>query len=376
MFRKRFITLVMCSALEACSTLPSSGPTGLQVRKSAEAAPGGENIKIVEVTDASALPAQGGKDKLPLANLAPPPTDMVGPGDVMLISIYEAGIPLFSGGTAVANPSVPYDAGVKVQTLPPTRVDDNGDIVVPYAGKLRVAGKTAFEVQNQIRNALRGRSQDPQVLVNITQVISNSVIVGGEVANPGRIVLQTNRERLSDVVALAGGQRGNTKDLALRVVRGSRVAELRFSDLLDNPEADVPAYPGDRLTVVQDPLSFSVLGASGRVQQIPFGRSTMSLAESVATAGGANPNLGDPQAIFVFRYVKDQDGKAHPVVYHFNMMNTGTYFLAQKFMMANNDILYFGSARANQPSKLIQLISQLFSPVVAVTNSIDILQNN
>ncbi|WP_268747212.1 hypothetical protein [Sphingobium sp. Ant17] len=32
------------------------------------------------------------------------------------------------------------------------------------------------------------------------------------------------------------------------------------------------------------------------------------MAEAVATAGGTNPNLGDPAAIFLFRYVRDESG--------------------------------------------------------------------
>ena len=301
---------------------------------------------------------------------------MIGSGDTISVFIYEAGVSLFGGNASAELGGGSIDPSVKVQTLPPSRVDDDGDIVVPYAGKLHVAGKTVFEVQGLIQDSLRGLSQDPQVLVKIQEVINNSVIVGGEIGKPGRLVLQTNRERLSDVLALAGGYRGSAKDLSLRVRRGSRVAELRLSDVLQNPEADVFAYPGDRLTLLQDPWLFSVLGASGRVQQIPFTRSTMSLAEAVAAAGGPSNSYGDPGAIFVFRYEKAETGTAKPVVYHFNMMRTSTYFLAQKFALHNNDVLYFGSAGANQPTKLIQLISQLFAPIVTVTNAANAFNNN
>ncbi|EPR12687.1 hypothetical protein M527_01170 [Sphingobium indicum IP26] len=298
---------------------------------------------------------------------------MVGPGDVISIYIYEAGVPLFSGTSA--DLSGAFDPSVKVQTLPPSRVDDNGTIVVPYAGRLNVSGKTLLEVQKLIRNSLRGLSQNPQVLVTLQQVINNSVIVGGEIGQPGRLVLQTNRERLSDVVALSGGYRGSAKDLLLRLRRGQQVAELRLSDVLQDPDADALVYPGDRLTVLQDPLLFSVLGASGRVQQLPFSRGTMSLVEAMAAAGGPNSGQGDPEAVFVFRYEKGEAGETKPTVYHFNMMKTGSYFLAQKFALKNNDILYFGNAQANQPSKLIQLISQLFSPIITVTNTANALSN-
>ncbi len=357
----------------ACSTLPSSGPTGSQVIGQVRQSVG--EIDLVEVADAASLPIALAPTAKAFPDTAPPPTDMIGPGDVLEISIYEAGVSLFGSGSPVTAAST-FDPSAKAHTLPPRRVNDDGDIVIPYAGRLRVVGKTISEVQDQIRRSLRGFTQDPQVLVTPRDVITNSVIVSGEVTRPGRLILQTNRETLSDVVALAGGYRGKASELLLRVTRGQTTADIRLSELLENPSLDVRAYPGDRFALVSNPLAFSILGASGRVDQITFNRTSMSLAEAISTAGGSNANLGDPAAIFVFRYVTDADGKTRPVVYHINMMRTGSYFLAQQFSMRDKDVLYFGNARANQPTKLIQLVSQLFSPILTVTSAVQVLQNS
>ena len=78
----------------------------------------------------------------------------------------------------------------------------------------------------------------------------------------------------------------------------------------------------------------------------------------------------------MFRYVRDEQGNEVPKVYHLNMMNTGSYFLAQRFAMRDKDVLYFGNAAANQPSKLIQLISQLFSPILTVTAAVQTVKNS
>ena len=310
-----------------------------------------------------------------LPDLAPPPTDMVGPGDVLEISIYEAGVSLFGAGqSTVATPA--FDPSAKAHTLPPSRVNDDGDIFVPYVGRLHVVGKTISEVEEQVRRSLHGLTQDPQVLITTRDVITNSVIVSGEVSKPGRLVLQTNRETLSDVIALAGGYRGKASELEVRVIRGQGTVEMRMSELLDNPTLDVRAYPGDRVALISNPRTFSVLGGAGRIDQIAFNRSAASLAEAVALAGGSNSSLGDPAAIFVFRYQKDDQGQVRPIVYHINMMRAGSYFLAQNFAMRDKDVLYFGNAQANQPSKLIQLISQLFSPILTVTSAVQVVQNS
>lgn len=375
---KNSVYLTLLAGLAGCATLPSSGPTGKQIEKSAVAPKDGVPIQVVEIRGAADVPAGAGSASpatiLPQA--APTPTDMVGPGDVLDINIYEAGVTLFASGTPATAAGQLSAPGVQVQKLPPTRIDDLGDITIPYAGTMHVAGLTTGEIEATIRNSLRRLSQNPQVIVTLNQAITNTVIVGGEVARPGRLVLQTNRESLSDVIALAGGYRGESKDLMVRIMRGTTSADVRINDMVENPALDVRIRPGDRLMLVDDPRTYSLLGASGRVEQVPFRRSTVSLAEAIATAGGANPNLGDPAAIFLFRYVLDAEGKEVPRVYHINMMQTGAYFIAQKFTMQDKDVLYFGNAAANQPSKLVQLISQLFSPVLTVTSAVSVIQNS
>lgn len=374
---KNSVYMVLLAGLAGCATLPSSGPTGKQIEQSAAAPKDGVPIQIVEIRGAADVPAGAGSGSpaTVLPQAAPTPTDMVGPGDVLDINIYEAGVTLFASGTAATAAGQLSAPGVQVQKLPPTRIDDLGDITIPYAGTMHVAGLTTGEIEATIRNSLSRLSQNPQVIVTLNQAITNTVIVGGEVARPGRLVLQTNRESLSDVIALAGGYRGNSKDLMVRIMRGSTSADVRINDMVENPALDVRIRPGDRLMLVDDPRTYSLLGASGRVEQVPFRRSTVSLAEAIATAGGTNPNLGDPAAIFLFRYVLDAEGKEAPRVYHLNMMQTGAYFIAQKFTMQDKDVLYFGNAAANQPSKLVQLISQLFSPVLTVTSAVSVIQN-
>jgi len=334
----------------------------------------GLDIEIVTVDSLAAVPSAVAPIEWQLPELVARPTDLIGPGDVLSITIFEAGVSLFSGDTVTpsATGGIGFDPSVKAQTLPPRRVDDFGYIDIPYVGRLSVQGGTVVEVEEQIRRALSNFSQDPQVLINRTQVIENSVIVGGEIARPGRLVLDTNRESLSDIVALAGGYRGEAHELVLQVERGESVAQLRLGDVMSGPYRNLRAFPGDRLTILDEPLMFSVLGATGRVQQMPFQRERMTVIEAIALAGGPSDATGDPGAVFLFRYA-GPDG-TEPTVYHFNLLEAPTYFLAQQFAMRDDDVLYFGNAASNQPRKLIQAIGQLFGPIVTATtlaNSFD-----
>ena len=186
---KNSVYLALLAGLAGCATLPSSGPTGGQIEKSLTAPKGGSPIQLVQINTAADVP-NNELDAHPaslLPDVAPPPTDMVGPGDVLDINIYEAGVTLFAGASNGAGQMI--TPGVQVQKLPPTRVDDLGDISIPYAKTLHVAGLTVGQVEAMVRNSLEGLSQNPQVRITLSQAITNSIIVGGEVGRPGRLVL-------------------------------------------------------------------------------------------------------------------------------------------------------------------------------------------
>ena len=322
-------------------------------------------IALVEVRTAADLPVAPEPEAIfSDAYTPPPPTELVGPGEILDVSIYETGITLF--GRASAEGAAGSDFASSAERFPSMRVSDAGTINIPYAGELQVAGLTTSGVEELIRRSLRGKSQNPQVLVSIREGLTNSVIIGGDISRPGRLVLPTNRETLSDAIALAGGSRGEIKDVLVRVQREGINREFRLSEVLSSPDRDIRIFPADRISLVRAPRSFSVMGAAGRTEQIGFPDASVSLAEAVSLAGGSNPNTGDPSAIFVFRIVEGEAGQDVPIVYHFNMMEARSFLLAQRFAMTDKDVLYVGNAEANQPTKLVQIVSQLFFPLLTL----------
>lgn len=363
LFRRATAVLICTSSLGACASLPSSGPTGVEIRQAVRNKANPYPFTLVELQTIAAVPAPPAVPTSDLNAMPPRPTDLIGPGDVLNVTVYEAGVSLFGNALKASALGGAIDTSSGGERLPAMRVDDYGYIKVPFVGRLRAAGRTAAELQTMIQGGLRGLSQDPQVLVTIEQSITNSVIVAGEISKPGRLVLATNRESLLDTIALAGGYRGQAKDAVARVQRDGQIFEIRLSDLLDLPQQDVVVAPGDRITLVSRPQSFSVLGAPNKSEEIAFPRSRLNLAEAVALAGGANPNAGDAAAVFVFRYIRQADGTEQPTVYHLNMMRPSSYLLSQRFAMQDRDVLYIGNARANQLTKFINLLSQLFVPV-------------
>lgn len=356
-------------AVAGCASLPSNGPTARTVLRQAKAPDGTPRFQIVNLDLAAvdamnAVALQRDVSTRTLASLAQNRrVDLIGPGDVLTIAVYEVGVSLFGGGLRAAPGG--FDPSAHGETFPDTVVDANGRIDLPYLGAIEVGGLTTREAQSRIAASLRGKSQDARVLVAIHQNVANTVYVAGAVNRPGRFPLTLAREHLLDAIAAAGGSANTADDTMVRFVRGTTIIEQRLGTIRSNSADDLVLNPGDRIELIRQPRSYTVFGAVTRIAQIPFENGEVSLAEALARAGGPNDALANPSAIFLFRY--DAAGSANdqrPVIYRLNLLNTESYFLAQKFAMRDKDVLYIANASANQPAKLFGIINQLFAPFI------------
>lgn len=380
--------LASCAlSLGACSALPGNAPTESVVLKTASDAKRNPlEFLILPVT--SQVAEVLATEQPPLIStlyrdaLGPVSNDRIGVGDRLNITIFELGSGLFSGAAPNVSSNGDLSAAsgatgsVTHQTLPPTDVEANGTITIPYVGRMNVVGSTPQALAQQIKSALAGKSQDAQVMVHIATDISNTVIVSGAVHHPGRVLLSTAQERLSDVVAIAGGANNPPEDTLVQLVRGGRSGGTDLGTLETHPSEDIPARPGDRLHVIYQPRSYTVFGAASKnAMQVEFNSPTLSLAEAVARVGGPNDNLADPNAVFLFRFEDTVAAKALnintpptlkgiPVIYKLDMMDPTSYFLAQKIPIKSKDVLLIANAKTNRFYKFNQLISTLVSPAI------------
>lgn len=66
------------------------------------------------------------------------------------------------------------------------QVDASGRLTFPLIGTLEVAGMTPGEIGAAMQDRFRGRFiKNPQVTVNLKEIVSQTVTVGGEVKKPG-----------------------------------------------------------------------------------------------------------------------------------------------------------------------------------------------
>src|SRR3954452_20850145 len=95
LFRGAFLISVSAISLAGCASLPVSGPTGADIRKAAIADQGQFPFTLVEVESSTQVPPPSAIPSPMLSILPRRPTDLLGPGDVLNITVYEAGVTLF-----------------------------------------------------------------------------------------------------------------------------------------------------------------------------------------------------------------------------------------------------------------------------------------
>lgn len=347
-----------------CATLPSSGPTAGDINRAQKQL---DAFDIVDVDEGAlaritAVPSTG---RGRLATLAlPGEVDTIGPGDVLQISVYEVGSTLFGSRAASMGFTPATGSG---ENLPPVTVGRDGRITLPWTGRIDARGKTPDDLAEELTQVYHRSSENPQVMVSIRENVNNTVIVQGDVKKPGRIPLTLARERVLDAIAIAGGSSNPGLDSIVKVNRADQSAEAPLSAIEPGGGDDLQLLPQDRVSITFRPRTFTVLGASGKVSEIPFQSPRVSLIEAIGRGGGPTDERADPAAIYVFRYEPaEYDGApasgARPVAYRLNMRRPESYFLAQRFEMHPRDVIYVANAGANIPTKAIQVLSLFFSP--------------
>jgi polysaccharide export outer membrane protein len=370
-FARKNLVLAACAALAlgGCSTLPSQGPLANEVVGGSVDSAGEARYAIIDLTER----VQAVLSRMGAATFAARFGDhraaaepVIGVGDQIAVTVFEAA----AGGLFSAPSFGGVTAGAHSAQLPPQAVAGDGSISVPYAGRVRVAGLTARQVEREIVQHLTGKAIEPQAIVVVTQSVSNSVTVTGEVTNGARVPLTGHGDHVLDVIASVGGVRGAVHDSVVTLGRGGVSATVPMQALLDHPRENIFVRAGDVITVQSQPRSYSAFGATGRNFVIPFDTAGISLAEAIAKAGGLLDLGSDPEGVFLLRpepasLVAELD-PAFPiapgqtsvnVVYRANMRDAATYFLARKFALRDKDILYVANAEANQAQKALQVFN-------------------
>ena len=378
------LSMLAVSVLNGCASyphwLPSSGPSREQVQQTPDTL-SGSGIQIVDVTDAVArrlLASQKQSLFSETFSASAQPSYVIGAGDVIEVSVWEAPPAALFGSGTLDPRSGP--ATTRVTALPEQMVNNDGRINVPFAGQITAAGRNPQQIETDIVQRLKGKANQPQVLVRVIRNNTANVTVVGEVSTSTRMPLTARGERLLDALAAAGGTKQPVNKMMLQITRGNQVQALPLDTIIRDPRQNIVLQPGDVVTSLFQPLSFTVLGATGKNEELNFEAQGISLAQALARSGGLKDERADAQGVFIFRLespaamelngktvITTPEGKI-PVIYRVNLKDPATFFVAQSFPVQNKDVLYVSNAPAAELQKFLNIVVSAIYPVINLVN--------
>lgn len=373
----KYIWLVLCLALAGCA---GTGPSSRDLLS-------GSNSKDPEfmVVDLSGpsleLVATWHEPsfKAVFNDYRGPKVQKVGVGDTVQINIWETG----SGGLFSTPSSDRTGLGdglgstARQSSLPDQMVARDGTVNVPFAGRIRVAGKTPIEIEQQIVKRLAGKTADPQAMVTLSRNVNYSVTVTGDVTAGARVPLNPSGDRLLDVIAAAGGIKAPVHESFITISRDGTSLSVPMQAILSNTRENIYVRPGDIVTVYRAPQSFTAFGATGRNAVIGFDAGGIALDEALGKSGGLLDDRSDPRGVFVLRYEsvklmrelpnfpeRFRHVSVVPVAYHLDLRDPTSLFRARRFHMRDKDILYVSTAPITEVEKVLRVFGNLTSPAI------------
>jgi polysaccharide biosynthesis/export protein len=299
-------------------------------------------------------------------------------GDLVLVTIFEAG----SGGLFTSPQSAgAAGGGGNFINLPAQPVDVNGNITVPYAGSIRVAGRPFTAVQKEIEEKLKDRAIEPQAILTLSAERASTVSILGSVKSGGQFPVRNTRMRILDAIAQAGGVDGAAQSLEVVLQRDGQASRVSMRRLVLDSSANTSVLPGDTIFVQPNSRAVNVFGATGESTRVIIDVDNLTLTDALTRAKGFSDARADVSSVFILRM---EDRKAIPAstenlvhftsqkvptVYHIRYDTPGGIFIGNHMKVRSGDVVYVSNAAGVQTRKLLEMINLVLRPV-AITQGI------
>ncbi|MBV9405058.1 MAG: polysaccharide biosynthesis/export family protein, partial [Acidobacteriaceae bacterium] len=119
----------------------------------------------------------------------------------------------------------------------PYRVDSTGYVTLPLAERVKAAGLTVEQFEEEVATRLKPYILEPQVSVSVTEFKSQPVSVVGSVKNPGVYQLEGSKTLL-EMLSLSGGVAPEASD-TLTVTRQAIWGRIPLTNARQDPSGDV-----------------------------------------------------------------------------------------------------------------------------------------
>jgi polysaccharide biosynthesis/export protein len=200
------------------------------------------------------------------------------------------------------------------KTLGAVRIDDQGNVHLPLAGRIHAAGLTIEQMEKEVAARLSKVMKNPEVAISIAEFRNHPVSVLGAVKNPG-VYQVTGPKTLFEVLSLAGGLNPDASN-RIKITRPASsgplplanarqdlkgafsIGELNVRDVMDakSPDNNIQVLPDDVITVPKADLVY-VVGAVHRSGGFPLNeKEHISVLQAVSLAEGLDKVAGASHA--------------------------------------------------------------------------------
>ncbi|WP_376699396.1 polysaccharide biosynthesis/export family protein [Burkholderia cepacia] len=274
----------------------------------------------------------------------------LGAGDVLQVTVWDhPELALAQGPQQQTNtrPSDPPQGFV---------IDEAGNVQVPYAGNVPVAGLTVDGARQAIAAALARYFVTPKVTVRVASFRAKQIHVDGEVRTPGTVPVNDVPMTLYEAVGRAGGFTAAADQSRLELVRGGVSHPLDLPGMLArgvNPSS-LLLRDGDLLRVVpREENGVYVMGEVSRpTTALPLRTGRLTLSDALSQAGSFNSASADAAQLYVIRGASSDA----PRVFHLDARSPVAMVLANQFDLQPKDVVYVDSNSLVRASRVLNLL--------------------
>ncbi len=237
-------------------------------------------------------------------------------------------------------------------------IDPNGDIDLPFVGKIRIESLNINKTQEHLIKILKDYYNNPSLLVEIEEYNSSKIYILGAIRNQLTINLDQKPIRLIDA-AIQADYNPNAQDKLLGskgiLRRNNKIYKIDLNKVFKSKNIKENFYlkKDDVLFVDRNSESIQVFGEVTR-PGIYYPNDDFSLTELISTSG-LNKLTANAKKIYVIREDYNQFLKIN--VFELDISNPVNLILGKRFKLQSKDIVFIPPTKLVQWNRIISLLT-------------------